>query len=77
MFSNSYEKHIETFFELLKVARQAKVNLHTLTAFQYASPSSWNNVQKHLELSEPITMGKFKSILKDRENGSVGQCDCS
>lgn len=34
-------------------------------AFKYAAPSSWNKVQKDLKLSELITMGDFKSILKD------------
>ena len=46
-------------------------------AFKYAAPSAWNNVQKELKLSDLITMGEFKSILKDREQESIGRCDCS
>ena len=34
-------------------------------AFKYTAPSAWNNVQKELKLSDWITMGEFKSILKE------------
>lgn len=41
--------------------------------FKFFAPSTWNDVQKDLKLSDLITMGKFKSILKDRE---ISSCDC-
>ena len=45
-------------------------------AFKYAAPASWNNLQKELKLSELVTLGEFKSVLKERENSSFTQCDC-
>ena len=44
---------------------------------KYAAPSVWNNIQKELKLSDLITMGELKSILKDREQESIGWCDSS
>ena len=32
-------------------------------------------IQKELKLWDVITMGEFKSILKDREQESIGRCD--
>ena len=46
-------------------------------AFNYAAASSWNNAQKDMKLSELIFTGEFKSILKDRENSTLGKHDCS
>lgn len=43
--------------------------------FQYASPSSWNDVQKVLHLSDLVTLGESKSILNDSVYSSVGHCD--
>lgn len=37
-------------------------------AFKYAAPSAWNDVQNDQTLSELITFGKIKIILKDRED---------
>ncbi len=45
-------------------------------AFKYAAPGSWNNQQKDLKSTELVTMGEFRSILKDRENSTLGQCVC-
>ena len=45
-------------------------------AFQYAAPYAWNTVQKQLKLPELVTLGEFKGILKDREDSSLGQCNC-
>lgn len=45
-------------------------------AFKYAVPVSWNNQQKELKCTEMVTMGEFKSLLKEQENSSFGQCDC-
>lgn len=44
--------------------------------FKYAVPVSWNNQQKELKCTEMVTMGEFKSLLKEQENSSFGQCDC-
>lgn len=32
------------------------------TLFKYTAPSSWNNVQRELKLSEVITLGELKSV---------------
>lgn len=34
---------------------------------KYAIPSYWNNFQKDLKMTELITFGDLKSILRDRE----------
>ena len=46
-------------------------------AFKYAAPSSWNNLQKDLNLSELVTLGEFKAILKVREDNTFDQCNCT
>lgn len=43
--------------------------------FQYASPSSWNDVQNVFHLSHLVTLGESKSILNDRVYSSVGHCN--
>lgn len=43
--------------------------------FQYASLSSWNDVQKVLHLSDLVTLCRFKSILNDHVYSSVGHCN--
>lgn len=45
-------------------------------AFKFFAPSTWNDVQKDLKLSDLITLAEFKSILKDRDMSSLGSCDC-
>ncbi len=46
-------------------------------AFQYAAPSSWNDVQKDLKLSHFISLEEFKSILDEREYSTLDHCTCS
>ena len=46
------------------------------TAFKYAAPFSWNSFQTVLKLTELVTIGEFKSLLRDRERASFGKCDC-
>lgn len=46
-------------------------------AFKWkAVPVSWNSLQEELKLAEMVTMGEFRSILKEWENNSFSQCYC-
>lgn len=45
-------------------------------AFSYAAPSSWNQLQKDLQLSSLITLEKFKTMVKELECRSFSVCSC-
>ena len=46
------------------------------TAFKYASPSTWNSLSMDLRLTELVTVGEFKTLIRDRERANLGHCDC-
>ena len=45
-------------------------------AFKFSAPSSWNDLQRDLGLTELISLGEFRSVLKDREQRSIDSCTC-
>lgn len=55
---------------------RVRTELGKKKAFKYTAPVSWNNLQQALKLSELVMKWEWKSILKERENSSFGQCDC-
>lgn len=45
-------------------------------AFSFAAPLAWNTLQTELKLSKLISLGAFRSILKDRQRKLIEQCLC-
>jgi len=46
-------------------------------AFMFAAPSAWNLLQKSLKMTTFTSYKQFVSMLKNREQEDIGQCNCS
>jgi len=46
-------------------------------AFMFAAPSAWNLLQKSLKMTTFTSYRQLVSMLKNREQVDIGQCNCS
>lgn len=58
---------------ILMVVSQDRVRYDCISI---CCPSTWNALQNDLNLSEVVTLGEFKTILKECEHTELGQCNC-
>ena len=68
---------VQTLANMASVFRTSYRRRFRESNFEFSAPSTWNDVQKDLKLTQLVALEDFKTIIKDREISLIGSCHCT